>query len=88
MTEAEVLDFAAITAAGIPGALTALQADGTWITYKDGDWNVAVAYGWDGEDEQGQTWWTGTRYVNGEPADTFSYSALAQLLDHVAKALR
>ena len=88
MTDTDVLDLEAIAAAGIPAGLTARLPTGEWHTYKRGNPAVLLSYGYDGEDVQGQEWWTGTRYVDGEPADAFSYPTLTQLLDHVARETR
>lgn len=88
MSRREVLDLAAITAAGVPAGLTAKLPTGEWNTYKRGDPSVLLSYGYDEQDDQGQDWWTGTRYVDHEPADTFSYPSLVQLLDHVARETR
>lgn len=88
----EVLDYDAIAAAGItrPDVAVKQLTTGEWMAETGGLTrpHVLVSFGYDGEDDQGQDWWTGTHYVGGDVADQFSYPSMTQLLDHVARVTR
>jgi hypothetical protein len=81
----EVLHLGAILAAGVPTDGVERFPDGKWIARSAKADGVHVVFGYDSQDDQGQHWWTGTRYVDHEAADTFSYPTLSELLDHVAQ---
>lgn len=90
--EDDALDYDRIAAAGItrPDVAVKQLVTGEWIAETGGYTrpSVWVSFGWDDEDEDGQGWWTSTTYYGSEPATTFSYTTVTQLLDHVAGVIR
>lgn len=88
MDTPETLDLPAIAAAGINTGLVSRLPSGEWVAYKMGDPSQAVSFGYDGQDEQGQTWWTLTTYSENEATGTDSFTALTELLDRVAAVTR
>lgn len=85
---AEMLDRAAILAAGVnPDGLHQLPT-GEWAAYKRGDASQAVTFASNGTDEDDVHWWGMNYYVDGEPHGDDEFPTLTQLLDRVAAATR
>lgn len=85
MTAADVLDWAAIIAAGIDVDRVRRQPDGVWTaTRADGAIEVHFGYdpGQDGIEPTGTPGevWIGTAYIDGQPVTTDSFDTVSGLL--------